>query len=554
MEKTATFYIHIQSDTLAHYLVRGIFCPSQFLTNKNRDIQDQYDSFLILSDKKWNIESDCSIEVILLEEEIAKLFDLQSNYAALAGCLPISRLQKIHFADKKKAENVIWNINQGAAYVPEWAISFEYKNKQESVSLTAKHSFPGDDNEGILKTHLQRFDRLMGGFAFMRIAHLHNEYHQLDITSKRLSAISYFNTDIRESLKQQKIKLDSGILNVFSRDNPVYSYLGKEITEEIITTISKKENQKITKRFNTIMMDQIDPYSLTFELAMLSTYGKGKVKSDNDLVSGLLSTIDTEIVEKLSLVYGLHTGYKNLRNAYSNEIYTTAVKFKLVSKLEFYLIESLYRYAFKNQKISNSFSFIDNLKFEKNLITKNNDFKYLQLFNSLYAYSKFSIKKVSKESLSRMLFQTVQKWCSINAVELDENGFDQVLKDKILPYIKQNIVVKNENHSTITDNIKINKELTARVGQSKIEKKSFKSSVEDVKDKDSDKQLSGPLKLFDDTAQSVANDLKKDDALSYKDLDDLRVTELRKLCKTKGYRNYSSLLKEDLIKFIMSRQ
>ncbi|MFD2697402.1 hypothetical protein ACFSQ0_05315 [Mesonia sediminis] len=554
MKKTATFYIHIQSDTLAHYLVRGIFCPSRFLTNKNKDMQDQFDSFLILSDKKWNTESDCSIKIILLEEEIAKLFDLQKNYVALAGCLPISRLKMIYFADKKKAENVIWNINQGAAYVPEWAISFENKNKQESVSLTEKHSFPGDDNEGLLKTHLQRYDRLMGGFAFMRTAHLLKEYHQLDITRKSASAISYFNTEIAESVKNQNVKLDTNILNVFSGKDPIYSYLGKEITDEIITTVSKKENQKVTKQFNTIILDQLDQNSLTFELAMLFTYGKGKVKSDSDLVSGLFNNINVEFVEKLALVYGLNSGYKALRNAYSNANYTENIKFKLLTKLEFYLIESLYRYAFWNHTISNSFSFINDLEIKKNSIIKNDNFQYLRLFDSVYAYEKTKTKKDNKESLSSMIKQTVNKWCSTNAVELDVSGFDETLINKILPLIKENIIVKKVDYSSKTNNVKNDKEFKSRVDESKIEKQSLKNSIEDVLEKNSKKQPSGPLKLFDDTEQCSTKDSKDDDELSYKDLDNLKVTELKKLCKKKGYTNYSKLLKEDLIKFIMSQQ
>lgn len=541
MKKKAIFYLHINSDTLADYLLRGIFCPSRFLSNKNRDIQDQYESFLLLSDKQWNADSDCSIEVTLIEEDIAQLMQLQDHYFVYADCLPISRLRKIHFADKKKAENVIWNINQGAAFVPEWAISYEYKSKPETVELTGKHSFPESYSEQIIKTKMDRYDRLMGGLAFMKIGLVNSIFRNLDTTTNYLSAVGYFNTHIANNAKKEKISLNTDIQNIFSGKNEIFKYLAKSISIDDVNESGKKEKQKVQKQFNAIKLESIDTKSLTYKLAILHTYGKGKVKSDNDLVSGLLSTTASDLVEELALVFGLHTGYTALRNSYSNKSDKVDVKFKLNSKLEFYLIESLFNYAFKEPKISSKFEFLENIPQKNQVVKSNNTFNYISLLDDSYAYEKQEKVTVEKDSLTSLLLNTIKSWCQKNNARCDEDLLLKKLGKSIIPEIRSTINV-NKNDVKIEAPVvpsnndsgkKTEKEVTPK-------KETYKANL-----------VNEPTLFTDIQSDEIKQNTDND--LTIAKLGKYSFLELKALCKEKGYKGYSKFKKEDLIKFILSQ-
>tara|TARA_R110000744_G_scaffold2614_2_gene10401 strand:- start:2276 stop:3937 length:1662 start_codon:yes stop_codon:yes gene_type:complete len=553
MEKATKFYIHTESDTLAHYLVRGIFCPSRFLSNKNRDIQDQYESFLLLSDKQWNADNDCSIEVTLIEEDIAKLMQLQDHYFVYADCLPISRLRKIHFADKKKAENVIWNINQGAAFVPQWAISYEYKSKPETVELTGKHSFPESHSEQIIKTKMDRYDRLMGGLAFMKIGLVNSIFRNLDTTTNYLSAVGYFNTHIANNVKKEKISLNTDIQNIFSGKNEIFKYLAKSISIDDVNELGKKEKQKVQKQFNAIRLQSIDPKSLTYKLAILHTYGKGKVKSDNDLVSGLLSTTASNLVEELALVFGLHTGYTALRNSYSNKSDKVDVKFKLNSKLEYYLIESLFLYAFKEHKISSKLEFLETIPQENQVVKSNSAFNYIGLLGDSYAYEKQEKVNVEKDSLTSLLLDTIKSWCQKNNAQCEEEQLLTKLSKSIIPEIR----------TTITSNkrdVKIEKTLLQPSNTNsgiKMEneglpkKESLKSNNKRNENKVS--SVNEPTLFTDLQSTEIEQSTDNDNDFTFAKLGKYSFLDLKALCKEKGYKGYSKFNKEDLIKFILSQ-
>lgn len=552
MEKVKTFYLHIASDSLAHYLVRGIFCPSRFLTNKNRDIQDQNDSFLLLSDKQWNADSDCSIEVTLTEEDIAKLMQLQDNYSVLPDCLPISRLIKIHFADKKKAENVIWNINQGAAFVPEWAISYQYKSKPETIKLTRKNSFPETYSEQKLKTKMERYDRLMGGLAFMKIGLLNSAFTNLDTTVNYLSVAAYFNSKIANDLKREKISVNKNLQNIFSRKNDIFKYLAKSISIDDVSELGKKEKQNVQKQFNAIKFESLDPTSLTYKLAMLHTYGKGKVKSDNDLVSGLLANTSSDLVEELALVFGLHIGYSTLRNNYSSNNDKVEVKFKLNSNLEFYIIESLYNYAFKDHKISDTLEFLENIPQKNPDIKSKKSFNYIRLLDDYYAYKKQEVVSIEKVSLTSMLVNTIKIWCQKNNAECDEEQLLSKFGKSIIPEIrttiipiKKEIITEKPVKSSISEGVR---ETENEVPQNEEAHKSNKEV------RDSKTNVTDEPTLFTGV-QSDKTEKNSDcqDDFSFAKLEKYSLLKLKALCKEKGYKGYSKFKKNDLIKFILSQ-
>lgn len=550
MEKATKFYIHIQSDTLAHYLVRGIFCPSRFLHNKNRDIQDQYESFLLLSDKQWNADSDCSIEIKLIEEDIAQLIQIQNHYFVLKNCLPISRLLKIHFSEKDKAENVIWNINQGAAFVPEWAISFQYKAKQDTVELSENNNFSETYAEHNVKTKMDRYDRLMGGFAFMKVGTGNLTYQDLDTTVNYLSAATYFNKHIANEIEHKKILLNTKIQTIFSGKNEIFKYLAKPITYDEVVESGKREKQLVVKNFNTIQFDAIDPDSLTYKLAILHSYGKGKAKSDNDLVSGLLSTTSSKLVEELALVYGLYTGYSAVRNSYSMRNHNIPIKFKLDTKLEFYVVESLFNYAFKDHQISGKIDFLDKI-LQKDEVSKTKDnFNYIELLSDQYTYQKQEKSTVEKDSLTSILLNTIKKWCQKNDAKLDEKQLLKKLSESIIPDIRK-VITSNRNVAKVEKTVLPNKtEVTKKTAAelptyTKASKSNYSNQQKNaIKEPSLFSELPSNENLIQDEGEEY---------LTIAKLENKSVTTLKALCKEKGFKGYSRLNKKDLIKFILSQ-
>ena len=64
-------------------------------------------------------------------------------------------------------------------------------------------------------------------------------------------------------------------------------------------------------------------------------------------------------VEDVSILFGLNNGYSKLRNKYKSPGKDCIVKFTLESKLDYYIIESIYQFIFNSSKTSHAFYYID---------------------------------------------------------------------------------------------------------------------------------------------------------------------------------------------------
>lgn len=554
--KSKTFFIHINANTLAHYLVRGIFCPAKFMDNRETDIQNIYDSFVLLSDKKWNINSDCSIQIILKENEIARLQHIQNDYFLSLDCFPISRTQKIIFSNKEKGETVIWNINSGAAFVPDWAISYEDKVGYESIELTEKIKVQEPTNKDLEKS-IKSFNRLMGGFAFMRVSLLNDL--SLDIPENYLSALSFFNKKIQRDLVAQRVDINKKYHNVFTKEYDAFKYLAKDITVEMVTQASRKEKVKLQKKFNTILFKDLDPNTLTYKLAILATYGKGKVKSDHDIVSGLFSELEQSKVEELALVYGLSNGYKALRNRYQGKNGEVDVKFDLNNALQFYIIESLFQYTFNNKAKSETFDYLDLNIINEVKNQKDESLKYAKIFGNYYAYTRPAKESINIQSLIKDLRNVVIDWLKKNDLNIEESKVTENVRNLIQPNIdkksKSDVITttkeKKENLKT-ADNNKLDKKYNKNTN-----KKPLSSSNEVIatnEDKnlesiDDSKQDTPKEEFLFDNSKELSNQI-----YTRIQLNKLIGKELKKICKKLGYKGYSKLKVNELREFILDKQ
>lgn len=359
-----SFYIPINSGSLAHYFSKAIILPAKYFTNKPDDIQNKFAESLLLSESKWVKNSDCSMEVVLTDTEIKDLSKISDHFFLYNTPIPISRVKSVCFLDAKQKETTIWNINNGAAFIPESIVSVEKSREVDVLSdneIIAGNEFKSTSE---LSDKIKRFDIILGGFAFMRLG----GKSFMNYSENYFSTLSYFNKLIEEqtqnAAKEKGLEFSNKYTGLFSKHESEWSkwqqYIYQNLDPQEIEALADKEGLKVEKKLGLLKIDSINPSSHLYELAILATYGDRKNKSADNLVTDLTNgTIFPEKAEDVSILFGLNNGYSKLRNKYKGPVKDSNVKFTLESKLDYYIIESIYQFVFNSSKQSYSFDYID---------------------------------------------------------------------------------------------------------------------------------------------------------------------------------------------------
>lgn len=359
-----SFYIPINSGSLAHYFSKAIILPAKYFTNKPDDIQNRFADSLLLSESKWVRNSDCSIQVVLTDTEAKELSKVSDHFFLYNTPIPISRVKSVCFLDAKQKETTIWNINNGAAFIPESIVSVEKNRDVEVLSDSEINSGNQFKTTSELSDKIKRFDIILGGFAFMRLG----GKSFMNYSENYFSTLSYFNKLIEEqtlnAAKEKGLEFSSKYTGLFSKQESEWSkwqqYIYQNLDAQEIEALADKEGVKVEKKLGLLKIDSINPNSHLYELAILATYGDRKNKSVDNLVTDLTNgTIFQEKAEDVSILFGLNNGYSQLRNKYKGTIKDSNVKFTLESKLDYYIIESIYQFVFNSSKASYSFDYID---------------------------------------------------------------------------------------------------------------------------------------------------------------------------------------------------
>ncbi len=181
--------------------------------------------------------------------------------------------------------------------------------------------------------------------------------------------LSHFNKLIEEQIRnvqaEKKYSFSNKYIGLFKSTEEsswtkwrsvIFGLVDKSFVEKSALS----ENVRIESKFNNIKIDSINKDSIIYDLAILATYGERKNKSTDDLVSDIYNgNIDKSKQEEISLIFGLNNGYSKLRNKYKVGEKEKSVKFRLDSKLDYYIIESIYQSVFNKSKDSYNFPYID---------------------------------------------------------------------------------------------------------------------------------------------------------------------------------------------------
>jgi len=350
------FYIPIHSMNLAHYLGSGIIVPSIYIENKNVDIQDGFKNYLLLSTSKFTKDTNCAIEIVLnLEEEAPK--KISENFYLFDMPLPISRIKGIHFTNEEKKIASNFDITSGTAFITEGLLKV---SKEESIDIKELENVEYKSSEKNWTDFLKRYDQILGGFSTMKIS----KEHFQNYPTHYFSTLGNINNLFNNILKQQDVDIENSFQFAFTNEgkfkefhNTIYS----EIDHDEVQRYAERDNVKLEIKNGIVQIDRIPENKQTYLVAILDSYGKGKRKQVDSFISDLISGkfVDNK-KEGLSLIFGLNKGYKTFRNKYKTQNFEVDIKFRLDSKLDYYIIESIYQSVFNLSNNLSLFKYIDN--------------------------------------------------------------------------------------------------------------------------------------------------------------------------------------------------
>lgn len=432
MEKK--YYLPINSTSLAHYFGCACIKPSKYFNNKQEDLQDKFNDFLLVTTYLGTQQTDCCLELVFTEQEVGELIPLKNNFFLYEKPLPITRVRKIYFSSKERKEQTITNINMSTAFVPDELV--EIKNFSDAQVNDLEK--PQDIHIVPYNEQLKRFNGFLGGFPLMRLAG--EEY--MNYSENYFATLAFFNTLIQQDLEYSKINIDTRYQGAFTGESgfqKIIPYLNKTIDEADISSIAHDENQIIKKDKITRIIDLDSLDKNTYIVAVLNTYGVGneskKKKIDELILSNFKSEIKVGKSEGIALCYGMNRGYSAFSNRYSLGKNEKNVKFQLNSQLDYYTIESLYQYIFNNNQ-SSKFAYLDNWcpKQKWTKVSKKTDYMILDVV---------VIRKKKAKVLSK------EYWTNLLPSFLQSNKFTE----KTLPQIYQELgeVVFNDAKEEIAD-------------------------------------------------------------------------------------------------------
>ena len=366
------YYYPISATSLASIFGSACIYPAALYENRVNDVQSRLDEVILLTSNLGCQESDCCLEVFLTDEEKDFLLDLKNGFFIYEKPIPISRIKKIHFKKSAQVDRTITSIRMSTAFIPEAIVDHGDNNfSNESATIA---SLPEDfgTNLPALKNQQDEFNRILGALALMRVAHV----EECNVSPHYIDTLSFFNKEIAD-IKAQQGCIDNSLTYVFN--NPKNA-MRNVVSELLMEETARKENQQIIKYKITKIIDFSNLEKNTYLYAVLYTYGvenESKRKRIDELILDHFQQIKEGKEEKVAFYYGYNRGYASFNNQYRKDGKTEIVKFQLNSLLDYYTIESIYRYCF-NKEVSSKFDLFDSwVKTTPSKIAKRGEYQIL---------------------------------------------------------------------------------------------------------------------------------------------------------------------------------
>lgn len=410
---------------LTHYIGSGIIVPSIYIENKNADIQDKFKNYLLLSSSKFTKETNCAIEIVLNNDEEAPK-KITEHFYLFDMPLPISRIKNIYFTNEEQKVNTNFNITSGSAFIPDGLLKV---SQEETIETKELENIEVQSSEKNWSEYLKKYDQILGGFSTMKIS----KDNFQNYPTHYFSALGNVNTLFSDILAQQNIVIENSFQFAFTDEgrfknfhNTIYS----EIDFNEVQRYAENDKVKLDVKNGLVQIDKIAENTQTYLVAILESYGKGKRKQVDSFISDLIAG---KFVEKkkegLSLIFGLNKGYKAFRNKYKTSNFEVDIKFHLDSKLDYYIIESIYQNVFNSLSNISSFKYIDSLFSEtkKDEIKTSNYITYQMIDETIV----WKVRPISiVEKVLSKIAQRVSDWFP-SFVQVKKNEIELLFKSEI---------------------------------------------------------------------------------------------------------------------------
>lgn len=347
------YYYPISSTSLAAVFGQACILPASLYKNRLRDIQNKFENFIFLTKNFGCIEADCCLQIILTPEEEKSLVDINGGFYLFESAIPITRIKKIYFKNSTQASITISNITLSTAFIPSNLID-KKDNTFEKTDANIVH-VPEDIVSSVdnIKTSYDKYNRILGAMALMKTAHdkgCNFSAHYIDL-------LSMFNAYIGSQKKEVAV-IDTKFNRVFEK-HP--AFLDKVVTFETLESEAREYSQTISKDKLTKVINPDNLDKSVYVCYVLYNYGVGgeshRYKID-ELILNNFTGLKQGYEESCALYYGYNRGYASFNNQYRKNGKTEIVKFQLNSLLDYYTIESIYRYCF-NKEVSSKFDLFD---------------------------------------------------------------------------------------------------------------------------------------------------------------------------------------------------
>jgi len=357
------FYLPISTTSLPHYWGSGLIMPPGLFGTTIEKTQT-IPNALILVKSLFSHNENCSLELVLMQEEIDQLVELRQETYVLRTCLPITRVANIFFRTEEQLKTTVWNINRGAAFVPKRLLKVADAKETRHRLPDIKLEFSEKEEPYELVEKVNRFNVILGGLSFMRLAYDGNYKYAENF----FATLGHFNAGIANRVAwyrdNKHIEFNYRYIDLFTVKESEWSkwrnYIYRGINASHVEELANREGIPVVKSLSGFKMDRLSPDTLFYDMVLLAIYGENKQKSLEDLVSFLFaSDLGQPKIEEIALLFGLQTGYKNLRNTYKVKGNQLDVKLRFESQLDYTIVESIFEFVFYGKNFITSFSHLE---------------------------------------------------------------------------------------------------------------------------------------------------------------------------------------------------
>ncbi len=438
------YLLQIHQSKLLDYIYKGIIAPDKYFNDDiEEDIQSQNKNFLLISDGYFNELSDdiILVELILTNIEKEVLKELEDNICLLDKPLPITRIKNIFCKNKKIVSEDITRLlkTYNAGFISkELFITFpkgkkSFKKKSELSNINSETDIKNFEEK------LSKFDKIMGMFSFIKNSNLYytNSNNIYSNYSDNYFKIFNYKTNkveikewIENSFNYSKNSSAKELIKKINTDK----YINDDFIEEGLKNIS---DENIKNNFQKLLNDPLakkeilklfesEENEIYYFTTLLYIYGKKGSNAKEIFKSNIMEEIPLDKIEKALFLFGLYYGYSRLKafeeikieNKEYQKLNTEDffnIKFKLDSKLDYQIIESIYQYSFNSNDINKQevlkFDYLD----EINIKYKDIKFPNNKGFNRWYKIEKEKIFdvynfKIKKETWEELIVEKLKKY------------------------------------------------------------------------------------------------------------------------------------------------